>query len=169
MTKSEYRRMLYLSLMRAKVAQAVDETALELADQVDGHLSNSSGDLRATAEAMGESVIYEETGKLVDNMNVDEGRSDKAMTLEPGQVSERFLSNNGDGYYYVKLVEKNDTQVNYNSLKIAFSEPYFAQTVKAGTSGLYEPQKITSESISLLCQALSVAGFIVNCADKVPV
>ncbi len=122
MTKSEYRRMLYLSLMRAKVAQAVDETALELADQVDGHLSNSSGDLRATAEAMGESVIYEETGKLVDNMNVDEGRSDKAMTLEPGQVSERFLSNNGDGYYYVKLVEKNDTQVNYNSLKIAFSE-----------------------------------------------
>ncbi len=44
------------------------------------------------------------------------------MTLEPGQVSERFLSNNGDGYYYVKLVEKNDTQVNYNSLKIAFSE-----------------------------------------------
>lgn len=122
MTKSEYRRMLYLSLMRAKVAQAVDEEALELAEQVDTHLAASSGDLRAAAEAMGESVIYEETGKLVDNMNVDEGRSDKAATLEPGQVSERFLSNNGDGYYYVKLVEKNDTQVNYNSLKIAFSE-----------------------------------------------
>lgn len=122
MTKSEYRRMLYLSLMRAKVAQAIDKEALELADQVDSHLAGSGGDLRATAEAMGDSAVYEETGKLVDNMNVDEGRSDKAMTLEPGQVSERFLSNNGDGYYYVKLVEKNNTQVNYNSLKIAFSE-----------------------------------------------
>lgn len=122
MTKSEYRRMLYLSLMRAKVAQAVDEVALDLAKQVDSHLAGNSGDLRAAAEQMGDVVIYEETGKLVDNMNVDEGRSDKAMTLDPGQVSERFLSNNGDGYYYVKLVEKNNTQVNYTSLKIAFTE-----------------------------------------------
>jgi len=136
MTKSEYRRMLYLSLMRAKVAQAVDKPALELAEQVDTGLAGNGGDLRATAEALGETVIYEETGKLVDNMNVDEGRSDKAMTLEPEQVSERFLSNNGDGYYYVKLVEKNDTQVNYNSLKIAFSE--FDRMVEE----LYEQDKV---------------------------
>lgn len=136
MTKSEYRRMLYLSLMRAKVAQAVDELALDMAEQVDASLAGNGGDLRATAEALGEVVTYEETGKLVDNMNVDEGRSDKAMTLEPEQVSERFLSNNGDGYYYVKLVEKNDTQVNYNSLKIAFSE--FDRMV----AELYEQDKV---------------------------
>lgn len=136
MTKLEYRRMLYLSLMRAKVAQAVDELALDMAEQVDASLAGNGGDLRATAEALGEAVTYEETGKLVDNMNVDEGRSDKAMTLEPEQVSERFLSNNGDGYYYVKLVEKNDTQVNYNSLKIAFSE--FDRMV----AELYEQDKV---------------------------
>lgn len=137
MTKSEYRRMLYLSLMRAKVAQAVDEAALEMADQVDSLLAGNNGDLRAVAEALGEEVVtYEETGKLVDNMNVDEGRSDKAMSLEPGQVSTRFLSNNGDGYYYVKLVEKNDTQVNYTSMKIAFSE--FEQMV----ADLYAQDKV---------------------------
>lgn len=136
MSKSEYRRMLYLSLMRAKVAQAVDELALDLAEQVDGHLAGSDGDLRAAAEAMGDSVVYEETGKLVDNMNVDEGRSDKAMTLEAGQVSERFLSNNGDGYYYVKLVDKSNSQVNYNSLKISFTE--FDRMVEE----LYEQNKV---------------------------
>ncbi len=122
MNKSEYRRMLYLSLMRAKVAQAVDEPALELSKQVEQTLAENGGDLRAIGDSLGEAVVYEETGRLVDNMNVDEGRSAKAMELEPGQVSERFLSSNGDGYYYVKLIEKNDTQVNYASLKINFAE-----------------------------------------------
>lgn len=76
----------------------------------------------AVADALGEAVEYQETGQLVDNMNVDGGRSSKAATLEPEQLSERFLSSNGDGYYYVKLIEKTDTEVNYNSLKIAFTK-----------------------------------------------
>ncbi len=120
MNKMEYRRMLYLTLMRAKVVQAVDNDAREAAGRVDQLLAENGGDLLAVADALGEAVIYEETGDLVDNMNVDGGRSTKAMTMEPGQVSERFLSSNGDGYYYVKLNEKTDAQVNYASLKIEF-------------------------------------------------
>lgn len=120
MNKAEYRRMLYLTLIRAKVVQAVDNEASEAAGQVDQMLAENGGDLLAVADALGEVVIYEETGDLVDNMNVDGGRSTKAMSLEPGQVSEKFLSSNGDGYYYVKLNEKTDSQVNYASLKISF-------------------------------------------------
>ena len=55
-------------------------------------------------------------------MNVDGGRSNKAMQLAVGELSERFLSSNGDGFYYVKLIEKNDSQVNYDSLKINLTE-----------------------------------------------
>ncbi len=121
MSKAEYRRMLYLTLMRAKVAQAVDETALMQAAEVERLLKENDNDLRKTADSI-EGVDYEETGRLVDNMNVDGGRSTVAMTLEAGQVSERFLSSNGDGYYYVKLVDKTSSEVNYGSLKIVFSE-----------------------------------------------
>lgn len=122
MNKTEYRRMLYLSLMRAKVTQEVDEPATELADRVQQLLTEKDNDFAAVAEEMGEAVEHEETGRLVDNMNVDGGRSAKAMTLEKGQVSERFLSSNGDGFYFVKLNDKTDSEVNYSSLKIRFTK-----------------------------------------------
>ena len=121
MNRSEYRRMLYLSLMKAKVEQEVDAAAREKAEKVEELLAANDNDLRKVAEEMGEKVEYEETGRLVDNMNVDGGRATKAMTLEVGQVSEKFLSSNGDGYYYVKLSDKTDSEVNYMSLKIKFT------------------------------------------------
>ena len=122
MSKSEYRRMLYLLLMKAKVSQAVDEQALALAEQVEQILAESDNDLRKASDELGQEVQYEETGRLVDNMNVDGGRSTMAMKMEAGQMSGRFLSSNGDGYYYVKLIDKTDSEVNYNSLKISFTE-----------------------------------------------
>lgn len=121
MNKSEYRRMLYLSLMKAKVSQEVDDMAKEQVGAVERLLGENDGDLHAVADELG-LTGYEETGRLVDNMNVDGGRSTVAMTLEPGQISERFLSSNGDGYYYVKLVDKTSSEVNYTSLKIPFTK-----------------------------------------------
>lgn len=135
MNKSEYRRMLYLSLMRAKVAQEVDEPAKQLSQQVEQILAEQDGNLTAAAD-LGAGVTYEETGRLVDNMNVDGGRSTMAMKLEVGQVSPRFLSSNGDGFYYVKLIDKTDTEVNYHSLKIEFTK--FDQMV----ASLYEEGKV---------------------------
>lgn len=113
--------MLYLSLMKAKVAQEVDTPAKEQADEVARIVAENGGDLHAAADELG-LTGYEETGRLVDNMNVDGGRSTIAMTLEPGQVSEKFLSSNGDGYYFVKLNDKTASEVNYASLKIDFSK-----------------------------------------------
>jgi len=120
MNKSEYRRMLYLLLMKAKVAQAVDDEANVQAAEVERILAESDNDLHKAADEVG--AEYQETGRLVDNMNVDGGRSTVAMKLENGQVSEKFLSSNGDGYYYVKLIDKTESEVNYASLKIAFTQ-----------------------------------------------
>ena len=136
MNRREYRRMLELTLMKAKVEQEIDETAQAVAAEAETMLNENGGDMAAVAESLGEQVEYEATGQLVDNMNVDGGRSNKAMTLEPGQVSERFLSNNGDGYYFVKLVEKTETQVNYESIKVKFTT--FAERV----AQLYEEGKV---------------------------
>jgi len=122
MNRMEYRRMLYLTLMKAKVTQAVDDDAREMAEKVEKMIQEKGGDLLAVAEELGEAVEYQETGQLVDNLNVDGGRSEMAAKLEEGQVSGRFLSTNGDGYYYVKLMEKTDTQVSHASIKIRFTK-----------------------------------------------
>ncbi len=136
MNKREYRRMLYLNLMKAKVAQAIDTAAQEKTAKVEQLLAENGGDLAAAAGALELMDGYEETGRLVDNKNVDGGRSNKAMTMEVGAVSEKFLSSNGDGYFYVKLIEKTETEVNYASLRIDFTE--FNQRVLK----LYEEGKV---------------------------
>lgn len=122
MSKKEYERMLYLSLMLEKVEQAIDENANNLAKKVEKILSENGNDYQKVAEQIGDSIIYEETGGLVDNKNIDGGRATEAMKLEPGQSSGKFVSMNGDGYYFVKLVKKTDTKVNFISIKIPFTE-----------------------------------------------
>ena len=142
MSKDEYRRMLYLNLLKAKVMAATDEVAKQTAGRVEqamaemkaggeGENSDESGgengggqpvDLSAVAEGLGEVVEYEETGGLVDSKNIDGGRAARAAQLQPGEVSEKFVSSNGDGYYYVKLIDRNGEKVNYASIKIPFNE-----------------------------------------------
>lgn len=120
--KSEYERMLYLTLMKSKVEIAIDESAGKTAAKVESLLSENGGDYAKVAEALGESVIYEETGGMVPNQNIDGGRASEAFKLEPGQQSGRFVSMSGDGYYFVKLIAKTDTEVNFVSIKVPFTE-----------------------------------------------
>lgn len=121
LTKKEYERMLYLTLAKAKVEIQIDENANRIADKVETLLASSS-DYKAIAGQLGDSIIYEETGGLVDNKNIDGGRASEASKLEPGQSSGKFISMNGDGYYFVKLVKKTETEVNFVSIKVPFTE-----------------------------------------------
>ena len=122
LSETEYKRMLYLSLIKSKVSERIDENAVKIANEVAQKINEKQGNMQAVAEEMGDKVRYEETGGLVDKMNVDGGRSVEAMKLSPGQVSGRQVSTNGDGYYFVKLIEKTDTTVNYASIKIPWTE-----------------------------------------------
>ena len=122
LNKSEYERMLYLTLIRAKVEEKIDTKANETADKVAAMLKENGENYQAVAEALGESVIYEETGGYVSSQNIDGGRATEALKLEPGQESGRFVSTNGDGYYFVKLIAKTDTEVNFVSIKVPFEE-----------------------------------------------
>ena len=121
LSKNEYRRMLYLSLIKAKAEIAIDEQASATANKVETLLGENGGDYALVAEALGAEINYEETGGMVSNQNIDGGRASEASKLEPGQQSGRFVSMNGDGYYFVKLINKTDSDVNFVSIKVPFT------------------------------------------------
>lgn len=118
---SEYRRIIYLSLISQKVSEKIDELAKIVSNEVQGEL-DAGKTLGEIAEGLEGRGTYEETGGLVDKMNIDGGRSTMALTLEKGKTSERFVSTSGDGFYFVTLIDKTESTVNYNSLFIPFNE-----------------------------------------------
>lgn len=120
--KSEYKRMLYLTLLKSKVEVEIDKTAAELAAHVESLLVENYGDYAKVAEKLGDAIIYEETGGMVPNQNIDGGRAAEAFKLDPEQQTGRFISVSGDGYYFVKLIAKTDTEVNFVSIKVPFTE-----------------------------------------------
>lgn len=122
LTKSEYRRMLYLALIKAKVEQEIDTAASKIANRVETLIISNNGDYSAVAQELGSSVEYEETGGMVSSQNIDGGRASVAIQLEPGEESGRFVSMNGDGYYFVKLIAKSETEVNFVSIKVPFTQ-----------------------------------------------
>ena len=120
--KSEYERMLYLSLVKSAVEQKIDAHATATAKKVETMLADNGNDYKAVAESLGSEIIYEETGGLVDSKNIDGGRATEAFKLEPGQSSGKFISMNGDGYYFVKLIKKTESEVNFVSIRVPFTE-----------------------------------------------
>lgn len=122
LSKTEYKRMLELALLKAKVEEKIDKKAEEIAEKVEKLLKENGGNYAAVAEALGEAIVYEETGGYVSAQNIDGGRASEAIKLEPGAQSGKFVSTNGDGFYFVKLVAKTDTEVNFVSIKVPFTE-----------------------------------------------
>ncbi len=144
LNKSEYERILYLSLIKSKVEMAIDEKANKTSTKVEQMLAGNGGDYAAVAEALGSSIIYEETGGMVSSQNIDGGRASEAIKLEPGQQSGRFVSINGDGYYFVKLIKKTDDEVNFVSIRVPFTE--FSQRFEALRSDNKISEFITASS-----------------------
>lgn len=122
LSPSEYRRMfIELPLLRRKVTAEIDKNAAKTRDEVVKYLNDNSNDFSKTAEQFGDKIEYNKPGK-VRKTNIDGGRSKVASQLNVGEVSKPFISNAGDGYYIVKLIEKNDNEISYESIKIKFTE-----------------------------------------------
>lgn len=121
LSEGEYRHLLYFTILKNKVRQAVDQNAAALAEQAESLLVANDNDLTKVAEILGDAVQYEETGGLVDDTNLDGGRAQVAAELEEGEVSAVFTSSSGDGLYLVQLISKTDDQVDYRSIKINFT------------------------------------------------
>ena len=122
LSPNEYRRMfIELPLIRRKVTTQIDKKADKLKDEVSKYLSENSNNFSKAVEYFGDKIEYSKPGK-VRKTNIDGGRSKIAAGLKVGEVSKPFISNSGDGYYIVKLIEKTDNEVSYESIKIKFTE-----------------------------------------------
>lgn len=119
LSEREYRRMLYLSLIKTEVSKKIDTNALNLANEAYAKVKNGE-DFKEVAESLG--LEYSSTNELIDIKNVDGGRSDRAYSMNPGEISDIFVSDNGDCYYILKLNEKADGKVSYVSITIPFTE-----------------------------------------------
>lgn len=124
----EYRQDAKAKLTRQDVSYAIDAVAKKKQEQAAELLKAPDADIDKVAVQLG----GEDVGKVTVGMsgfvprtNRDGGLSAAAVKLEKGQTSSVIKTTTGDGYYFVKLLEKNDTQVNYAYLRIpltAFSE-----------------------------------------------
>lgn len=123
----EYREAMQSKLLRQKVAYAADANAEAISRGIADGLKSTT-DLKAVADARNaahkDDVIYVGPTWVPKN-NQDGGLAAAAATLQPGQVSSAIKTTTGDGYYYVKLVERNDRQVRYEYIHVplkAFTE-----------------------------------------------
>jgi len=124
----DYRRAIKQSLLRSRVAFAIDTDAKQLADKASSLIATGK-DLQATAMELGNGITVQSPG-LVDMTNSFSGLdiSDVAK-LQPNVVSGALKSSTDDGYYFVKVTQKTDTQVNFEFIQIplkAFSAEFAA-------------------------------------------
>jgi len=117
----EYQHAMKTKLLRQKVSFVVDSQAKNIAESIGSSTKAGNTDLKTLADeaSKGSSVqvVFGSPG-FVPKTNQDGGLTAAAVKLQPGQVSGIVKSATGEGYYFVKLVESNDTQVNYEYVLI---------------------------------------------------
>jgi len=117
----EYQHAMKTKLLRQKVSFVVDKDAETVSKTVGATITAGTTDLKAVAEAVNKTakvqVVYGALG-FVPKTNQDGGLAAAAAKLEKGQISSVIKSTTGEGYYYVKVIDVNETQVNYEYVHI---------------------------------------------------
>jgi parvulin-like peptidyl-prolyl isomerase len=117
----EYRQDARSKLIRQDVSYAIDTIAAKKQEEADRLLRAKGANLDKIATQLGGEGTSRATvgmSGLVPRTNRDGGLSTAAARLEKGQISPVIKTTTGDGYYFVKLLDKNDTQVSYAYLRI---------------------------------------------------
>ncbi len=136
-TPDEYRYETKNKLLRQKVAYAIDQDASTLSSallpKAKATGSNFQTIVSQTAAVGGSKATYGASG-WVPRSNQDGGLAIAAAKLQKGGVSDVIKSTTGDGYYILRLVDSNDSQVSYEYIQIPlgkFSND-LAAIIKAG-------------------------------------
>ena len=117
----EYQHAMQTKLLRQKVAFTVDDQATAISDTVGKTITAGNTDLKSVTDTVNATskvqVVYGSLG-WVTKTNQDGGLAATAAKLEKGTISTVIKSTTGEGYYYIKLLDINDTQVNYEYVHI---------------------------------------------------
>ncbi len=121
-SSEEYRQDVRAKLTRQDVSYAID-TAAKVKQERVAELVKAATDadldkIAADVGGEGEDKVVVGGSGLVSHTNRDGGLSAAAIKLEKGQVSGAIKTTTGDGYYFVKLLEKTDAQVSYAYIKV---------------------------------------------------
>lgn len=120
-TPAEAREVTKHKLLRQEVSFAIDNSATTLRDQMveKMKIEKDFDKLAASIPAIDGARIESSVTPLVPSNNQDGGQAETAARLSVGEVSQPFRSTTGDGYYVVKLLQKdNNDRISYASLKI---------------------------------------------------
>jgi parvulin-like peptidyl-prolyl isomerase len=145
----EYEHAMKTKLLRQKVGFAVDTDAEALSKTVAATIGAGNTDLKNVTETVNKSavppVVYGALG-WVPKANQDGGLAAAASKLSPGSISSVIKSTTGDGYYYIKLLEINDAQVNFEYVHIPLTK--FAKELAAVKDGKKFNEYITIPEVS---------------------
>lgn len=138
-TPSEYRHILSQALLLQKISFAVDDKASNLAQQVGQAVSQPNADFKAIVDSINKTsdvkLSYGQSG-AVPKTNQDGGLATAAAKLQKGQISGQIKSTNGNGYYYLRVLDINDTQVNYEYVQVPLT------TLDAKVAALQKAHKV---------------------------
>ncbi len=121
----EYRYVVKNKLLVQKVAFAIDDKARQTAEAVTAKVKSGVTDLgQVVAQVNQQAVTQAEYRQAVwvPRSNQDRGVTAAAAKLQKGQISSVIQASTGNGYYFVKLIDSNDTQVQYETVFIPLSE-----------------------------------------------
>ena len=122
----EYREAMRSKLLRQRVAYAVDTLAEKSVESVTASVKSGEEDLKKITDEVNNSnkkagLIYMAPAWVPRN-NQDGGLAATAAKLSKGQISEAIKASSGDGYFFIKLVDSNDSQLQYEYIRIPLSE-----------------------------------------------
>jgi hypothetical protein len=132
----EYEHAMKTKLLRQKVAFAVDDDATAVSKTVGDTIAKGQTDLKLVTEEVNKTakvqVVYGNLG-FVPKSNQDGGLAEAAAKLKKGEVSGVIKSTTGEGYYYIRLIDSNETQVNYEYVHVPLTK--FAKQLEQAKSG----------------------------------
>jgi hypothetical protein len=117
----EYRLAIKNKLLLKAVSYAIDDDAKAKADDAAKLVKAKKPNFTKIAAKLGGTGAAKVTvgvSGMVPLANSDGGLSAAAAKLKKGGTSGAIKTTTGDGYYFVRLIEKTDSQINYQYIRI---------------------------------------------------
>ena len=125
-TPSDYRLAVKRSILRSRVAFAVDDKAKEQSERAAALVNETSGDFAKVAEQFknekGERIVAGDSS-LINIVSTFGGlQVSDLKDLQKDQISGPITTTSDGGYYFVKILEKTDTKIRFSYLFIPLTE-----------------------------------------------
>jgi foldase protein PrsA len=123
---SEYRQDIKSKLTKQDVSYAIDDSAIAVKNRALTILKkDKTVDFSIVAKQLGgtgEKKVLTGVSGFVPLANRDGGLSEAAAKLKKGEISSAIKSTSGTGYFIVRLLDRNETQISYTYLHIPLTE-----------------------------------------------